>query len=61
MIKAKVKKGWYDAGKIFFILGDSVRVNVMDWTPIVYDGEEDPDWIKTSAVEIIPETKPEMN
>lgn len=52
-VKARIKKGWQDAGKIFFILGNSVRANVMDWTPIIYDGDEDPSWIKTSAIEII--------
>jgi len=60
MIAARVKKGWYDAGRKLFVLGDPIRVNVQDWTPIVYDGEEDPTWIKTSAVELIPEPIPEQ-
>jgi hypothetical protein len=53
MTRGKIDDGWFNAGQEFEILGEPIHVNGQDWTPIVYDGEEDPDFIKTAAVKII--------
>ena len=53
IVKGKIRKGWWGAGKEFQILGPSINVKNQYWTPILYDGEEDPDFLKTEAIELI--------
>jgi hypothetical protein len=43
----EVKPGWEGAGKVAEILGESVIVNGMSWTPVLFDGEEDPEFFKS--------------
>lgn len=46
----EIKKGWdreYRTGKT---LGKSKIVNGMEWTPVLWDDEEDPDWHKTRGL-----------
>lgn len=52
-LRGEIETGWYDAGKKFEILGDSIEVNGMRWTPVLYDGHEDPDFLKTHAIKLI--------
>lgn len=59
MKPARIKKGWHEAGRKLFILGEPIRVNVQDWTPIIFDGDEDPTYMKTAAVEEIAEPIPD--
>lgn len=47
-----IKSGWFNAGQQFEILGDSINVNGMQWTPVLYNGEEDPDFLKTDAIHL---------
>lgn len=53
IMKAKVKEGWHDAGKICEVIGLPIHVNGMSWMPIVWEDEEDPDWFKSSGLEFI--------
>ncbi len=45
-----VKSGWLDAGHKGTVIGPSVLVGQW-WVPVLWYNEEDPDWIKFSAVE----------
>ena len=49
--KCKIKDGWVDEGKSGVVLGDSVWVEQF-WTPVLWDGEEDPDFVKTAGIDI---------
>jgi hypothetical protein len=51
MKRGKIKAGWEYAGRECIILGNSLVVNGMEWSPIVFLDEEDPTWQKTSSVE----------
>lgn len=55
-MKQEIKKGviasdYFDAGREFTILGDAILVNGTAWVPILYDNEDDPDFLKADAVE----------
>ena len=51
--RGRVKEGWQDAGRQFDVLGSSIELNGTWWTPIIFDMEEDPTWIKTRAFEFL--------
>lgn len=48
--KFKIKDGWHEAGRTGVTLGVPVLVEQL-WTPILFDDEEDPDFLKTAAIE----------
>jgi len=50
LTRAKIKSGWDKAGKEGDVLGDNIFVKQW-WTPIKWDDEEDPDFIKTLALD----------
>lgn len=52
-----IKDGWGSAGRQGKILGTPFNVNGMEWTPILWDGDEDPDWYKADGLEILSEIK----
>ena len=54
MIRCKVKSDWYEAGKMGTVLiAEPVQDHVgMNWTAVLWDDEEDPDFHKTRALEI---------
>jgi len=51
---ATIKEGWEDAGLRGKVLGPDVicpnRAG-QKWTPVLWDGEEDPDWNKTAGLD----------
>jgi len=49
-MRAKIKNGWHGAGRTCEVLGDPVFV-LQNWSPVLWDDEEDPDFIKTAALE----------
>jgi hypothetical protein len=53
-LRCIVKDGWYDAGKTGVVLFDKpVQDHVgMDWTAVLWDDEEDPDFHKTRSLKI---------
>lgn len=53
--RRQIKKGWLGEGRKCTVLGKDVEVGGMDWTPIVFDDEGDPDWYKSSSLEEIKE------
>jgi len=48
--RVKIKAGWGDAGQEGRRLGPDVFVE-QEWTPVLWDGQEDPDWHKASGLE----------
>lgn len=52
--KGKIADGYHNAGREFQILGFSVNVNDRLWVPVLFDDEQEPDWLKSSAVVEIP-------
>jgi hypothetical protein len=43
-----------DAGKRGTVLGPEVTANGIVWMPLLWDGDEDPDWHKSAGLEEIP-------
>ena len=52
-LRGMINDGWHEAGRSFEILGDSITVGGTQWTPILYDDAEDPDFLKTNAIKLI--------
>lgn len=50
--RVRIKKGWNDAGMMGTVLADSVFC-LQNWVPVLWDDQEDPDFIKESALEIV--------
>lgn len=46
----QIKKGWCEAGKSGVRVGADFPINGQLWTPILWDGEEDPDWHKAAGL-----------
>ena len=46
----QIKQGWEDAGRIGKQLGEPIFVQQL-WTPVLFDGEDDPSFFKTAALE----------
>jgi hypothetical protein len=55
-MRAKGKTGWDVEGRSCTVLGEPVFV-LQNWTPVLWDDEEDPTFVKSAALEI-EETKP---
>lgn len=52
-IKGRIKKGYHEAGRAFFILSDAkYHIGGHDWIPILYVDEDDPTFLKSDAIEI---------
>lgn len=51
--RAVIKPGWEGAGKEFTILGPSVELRGQQWTPCIFDNEEDPEWMKTVSFKLL--------
>lgn len=49
-----IREGWAFAGREGTIIGESVFVE-QSWTPVLWDDEEDPEFFKTGALQIIEE------
>lgn len=52
--KLRIKKGWHNSGKVGSRVGPDVQLRgpgSMMWTPILWDGEEDPDFHKAPGLE----------
>lgn len=50
--RVRVKEGWLYAGKEGDLLGENVFCE-QSWTPVKWDNEEDPEFCKTAALEIV--------
>jgi len=49
--KVVIKQGWDQAGRVGYTLGPSTMVVGQAWTPVLWNGEDDPDWHKTPGLE----------
>ena len=47
-----VKEPWKGHGIYGRPLGQAILLNGMSWTPVVWDGDEDPNWCRTRALAI---------
>jgi len=50
MKSVEIKQGWGSAGKRGLLLGSNVECEGMEWTPVLWEDEEDPDWFKTQGL-----------
>lgn len=48
--RVRIREGWHGAGQEGLRLGPDVFTQ-QEWTPVLWDGEEDPDWHKASGLE----------
>lgn len=48
----RIKKGWDKAGRLGKVLGESIIYRDIEWTPVIWEEEEDPDWNKTIGLEL---------
>ncbi len=46
-----VKAGFVDAGRKGRSLGEHITVNGMQWTPVLWDDEEDPEFFKSFGLD----------
>jgi len=50
-----IKEGWEGAGRVGYTVGPlEVKVCGQKWTPVLWNGEEDPDWHKTAGLRLVP-------
>lgn len=47
----RMKAGFEDAGRLGQSLGEHITVNGMQWTPVLWDGEDEPDFVKSKGIE----------
>ena len=45
-----IREGWHDAGKVGVQLSDPIWCCGMEWTVILWDGEDEPDLHKTHGL-----------
>lgn len=52
----RIKTGWENSGKLGVALGEPVTIyrNSQEWLPVIWQGEEDPDWHKLAGIEKVP-------
>jgi hypothetical protein len=55
--RVRIREGWQGAGKKGTALGMPLVVNggEMKWIPVLWDGEDDPDWHKAYGLECLVE------
>ena len=51
----EIARQFVGAGTKGVVLGKAIECNGMSWTPVLWDGEEDPDWFKTYGLLITTE------
>lgn len=52
-VYAKIKDGWYNEGRRCQIIGPSLEIYGIKWTPVLYEDAEDPDWHKSEGLQIL--------
>lgn len=50
--KIRIKDGWEDAGRLGQTVGNDI-IQGNKWTPIVWDGEDDPEFHKTRGLDFL--------
>ncbi len=48
--RVRIRPSWHGAGQTGTRLGSEIFVGTMGWTPVIWDGEEDPEWFKTHGL-----------
>lgn len=51
-LKFRIKKNWYNAGDTGTCLGNPINIDGILWVPVLFDGSEDPDFHKSSGLEV---------
>jgi len=59
-VRVQVCDGWYEEGKEGAVIGPSTDINGMRWTPVLWDGEEDPTWFKQYGLNFAEEVNSEI-
>jgi len=49
--RVRIKAGWLDEGLLGTVIGAQVLLGQW-WCPVLWDGEEDPDWNKSAGLEL---------
>lgn len=51
-MNVKIREGWEGAGKEGVMIGENIFVcHGMEWAPVLWDGEEDPDFHKVAGLQ----------
>jgi len=50
--RVRIKAGWLDEGLLGTVIGAQVLLGQW-WCPVLWDGEEDPDWNKSAGLELV--------
>lgn len=58
--RVRIKVGWWGEGLTGRVLGRDVFVEQY-WTPILWDGDEDPSFFKTAGIEVFTDTPKKAN
>lgn len=51
-MRVRIKDGWDELGRIGKQIGPRVTLDDQDWTPVLWDDEDDPGWHKTAGLEM---------
>jgi hypothetical protein len=49
--RVRVRTGWDNAGQLGTVVGAQIHLGQW-WCPVLWDDEEDPDWCKSSGLEL---------
>jgi hypothetical protein len=49
--RVRIRAGWLDEGLLGTVIGAQVLLGQW-WCPVLWDGEEDPDWNKSAGLEL---------
>ncbi len=58
-LRCRGKEKWDISGKMGTVLGEAIFVKQF-WTPVLWDGEEDPDFVKTAGIELLKNPAPSI-
>lgn len=50
--RVMIKTGVEGAGRKGWLVGSILEINGMRWAPVLWDGEEDPDWFKAGCLKV---------
>ena len=49
----RIRITWENAGRTGVTIGKSIMLGGVMWTPVTWDGQDDPDWHKTAGLEVM--------
>lgn len=56
-LRVRIRAGWLDEGLLGTVIGAQVLLGQW-WCPVLWDGEDDPDWNKSAGLELAATSSP---